>query len=239
MYSKKLFIFLSLIFCSISAYSQHTVGGTASKGMDMNTMPYGTIQEVISVRPSVKGSYYLQKEWQIGTIELYQTEYVIENISVRYNLLNEVIEIKDGNTIRAIDSRRIKKFSIGNKSGGITEFYHGRYFLLNNTPLTGMLELVESKPDVALYRRTTPKLINGSYVAVLDMGNEHDEIVKNHTYYLESGGDLLIVNNSKTQFSRQFDDKKRKVKEKLKMNNINLNNVDDLIEMLDFIGEYL
>jgi len=211
------------------------VGGVQSKGMDMNTRPYGFVKEIKAEPNAIIGNTYLHEGWFFGSIEFINGALLADK-GIRYNIKADVVEIRLDAILKGSDGKNVKRFELLNSLTQEKEQYvSASDFIINNTKLVGFLR--ELKVGYySLYSKTTVILIKGSYVRALDMGEEDDEYRKQTTYYLAKDKELIELSTNRKRFASVFFDSETEILKYIKEHNLSLKNERDLIKIVSFVN---
>ncbi len=230
-----LLLFIGYNFCLPKILlSQSMAGGLPGKGIDMNTVPGGVVSEIKFSEPITVGNTYLNDQWILANIELYSGQ-VIEQFPVKYDLANNQIEIKASPELKYLNGIRVKRFTLMEESGIKRVFINLLEYKPENRSYTGFVEVIYDNNWVLLERIYT-ELIEGTYNAVLDIGERNNKIVKKSNYFISNGKQLFPVERNKKKFSSQFSNPKMLLKF-IKNNNIQLKSAADLSRLVDFLSE--
>ena len=234
-YSFVILLSLLIVFSSSALFSQNSIGGNETRGMDMNTYPYGTIAEIGFISSKTIGSYYLNDNWLIGSIKLTSGE-DISDYPLKLDLENNYVEIKTDKGIKILQGRRVKNFSWFD---GVStrEFININEVDSKEAHSDGFLQILETGDDWSLYKKYSTKLVEGNYIAALDAGNPNNKIVKNEDYLLSNTEQVFELPKSKKKFASLFAGKEEEVLDYIKENRINLKDEKDLIKLIEFVNQ--
>lgn len=224
-----------IILLPIACIAQSSIGGNETRGMDMNTYPYGTIAEIGFISSKTIGSYYLNDNWLIGSIKLTSGE-DISDYPLKLDLENNYIEIKTDKGIKVLEGNRIKNFSWFD---GIStrEFININEVDSKEAHSDGFLQVLEAGDNWSLYKRYSTKLVEGNYIAALDAGNPDNKIVKNEDYLLYNQEQVFELPRSKKNFASLITGKEEEVLNYIKENHLNLKDEKDLIKIVKFVNQ--
>lgn len=221
-----------LVFCSSSNLFAQVVGGVQTKGMDMNAQPFGFVKQISADTKEVVGNVYLN-EWSLGTVEFINGS-KLGNKMIRYNIENDFLEIKLDGVVKGAEGRNVVNFLIFN--GDVEQRYvRASNFKFNGTSLVGFLQELHVG-NYSLYSKTNVKLVKGTYVAALDMGEEDDEYSKKTIYYLGKNKELTEVSSNKKKFASNFTGIEGKVLEFIDESDLILKREADLIKVISYIN---
>lgn len=224
--------YLQLLFLiSTEALFAQVVGGNETKGMDMNARPYGFVKEINADTKETKGNVYLYDNWSTGNIEFINGE-KLEFKNLRYNIERDFFEIQIDGITKGSNGSSVKKFELYNNLV-LEKYIQAKEFVFNNTRLIGFLrELVVG--NYSLYSKADIKLIKGSYVKALDMGDEDDEYRKNITYFIAQDKKLVELSTNKKEFAAHFGENGNEVLKHINDNKLSLKKEADLAKAIAF-----
>lgn len=224
-------LFLVAFVSMINLKAQSYVGGSAANGTQMNTAPLGTV-ETVDLRefnPKIT-HHYLNEEWSAGEITL-QGGQVIKNYPMRYDLLNNLMEIKTENQVKVLQGFKIDSFSFTSLLG-TRDLYVTEIKAKDGTPVKGVFELVEDGKEWDLLSKVTIKILPPNYNKVLDAGSQEEKKVLKHDYYFYDGQTMVEVGRSKKKFANQFAAPlQEKVLSCIKKDKLSLKKEEDLLQI--------
>ena len=234
------FGFLSVIIgcASNPSIAQNTVGGVQAGGVDANPMPGGIIQEIkASESANIRGTGYFSENWQNGKIE-YLTGQVVEKALLRYNVENEVVEVKvSEDKIIVIDEGKLRavQFSEPNRISGDCLFKNGIFFQIGGVPLVGLYRDAQIKGRFNLVVKYYLKIIEPTYVKTLDSGIETTTLSVEPIYYLADGKELVLLKKGKKKIISQFDDEvSDELSAYVKKNKVIVKSYEGLYDLIEF-----
>lgn len=231
----KILLSISLfIFFTNSLFGQVTLG-MASKGIDMNMQPGGTITQIPLLEKELIGSVYLDDSWSLGQI-LFINQQVLNGYLLRYDLKHNIIEIKVDKEIKGLTGNAVQSFKL-EKNGIYEEFLNAKTTLGEGSGYTGFLEKIDSGAKWILYKNVYIKIIEGAYVAALDMGDNSTQIVKRETFLFVNGTKIIEVESSKNKFVSNFGIQADGVLKFIKTNKLVLKNESHLKSILFYLNE--
>jgi hypothetical protein len=178
------------------------------------------------------GDSYLDKKWNVGRILLYERDKIIEGYPVRYDITDDVLEIRSRTQVKVIETRKINSVVWIDSLSGVNRFLvNGRAFQLNGTRLTGLIEVL-SDGGMPLLKRTTVVEKEPDYNAALHVGSRDKKLLRKHTFYYSVAGGLTKI-GSKTSLLPAFGDHAKEMEEFIKTNKIDLDNERSLTLLFD------
>lgn len=225
-----------LLSCLTNVLIAQVVGGVQSKGMDMNAQAYGFVKEIRAEPKEIKGNLYLNQDWMIGQVK-FINNVTIQDKAIRYNIKSNSFEIKLDGVVKGIDGRNVLGFEVMNRTSLEKESYVvASKYKLNDVELTGFLQILSSNGEYNLFSKTHVELVQGMYVAALDMGEDEDAYVKKVKYYIGKNGKLMDFSANRKKFAKLFPGKENEILEFIKSESISLKDGNDLISIIEFIN---
>ncbi len=232
----RMILILVISLVSRIAMGQAVLGGVQSKGMDMNPQPGGFITQIKADTKEVKGNVYLYEQWLMGDIQYVNNAKILSKF-IRYNIQLNSVEIRlEDEKMGSSEGRHIASFEIVN---GLTQekekFINASKFDFENTKLIGFMK--EVYPGTfSLYSKTEVKLVQGNYVAALDMGEEDDTFSKKTVYYISNNNQLIGVTSNKKRFAEKFPEMENEILNYIKEQNLSLKTEKDLMILVIFLN---
>lgn len=231
---KNLFLVFALLYSQL-------IWGQAEPGMEsalfrLERGTFNSQQGMIGrkIPPAeVKGDYYLNSDWNEGTFTMKDGR-KSATYPLRYDVENAVLEIQWGSQVKVVGEEFLAKFG-WQEQGSTAErvFVNGRKFSLSETPVSGFLELAYQGRDSLLVVYDT-YLKQPDYVAGLDMGSRHPEIVKTQKYFIAEDGVLREIKNRRDFLNYADQMSGKKLKSWFRDQNMNLKRVEDLIRLMKY-----
>lgn len=185
----------------------------------------------------VKGDFYLDSAWHEGTFEMKDGR-TSATYPIRYDVENALLEIKWQGQVKVVGEEYLDSFQWYEESKvHPRSFHHGRDFNLKLSPVAGFLELVYAGSDSLLVRHGTT-LKQPDYVAGLDMGSRHAEIIKTRQIFVLSQGELREINNLNDFLSYAHRLSKKELRRTLRKENLKFRELDDLVVLMKYYEAY-
>jgi hypothetical protein len=231
---KKLIVALCLTTLSGAALAQ-VVGGNASKAMDMNAVPYGTISTFNLAEKITSGSSYLYETWQNGTVQVESG--VIPNCPLNIDVQTQSVEINTDKGIRVIPARMIKKVTVGFEGVKSQVFVNAMSVAGAKVHISGLVQILNDD-EIKFIRYNYLVKKEGTYNAALDMGDDETKLVIKTRFFLFEKGNIVEVNPNKKKFLNLFpEDKRAKVVTFMKEKDVSLKEQADLAALADFLNQ--
>ncbi|MBL7863393.1 MAG: hypothetical protein JNK10_00855 [Cyclobacteriaceae bacterium] len=184
--------------------------------------------------PQVVGDPYYDKNWNPGRITLFREEKTYKLKGIKYDMLNNGLDVMIDNNIKSLDGTLVKSFDYTDSLTSLPHsFVNGKDFIVDGTPLSGFLEvLCWGKLDVYSYTQTT--LLRPNYNTAMQSGSENYTISKKKSMLYGPGKELRALN--KKELTKIWAEKESEMKEFQKINKLSLGKERDLLLMVDYFN---
>ncbi len=195
----------------------------------MNGMPIA--------RPAsgIIGSIYYDDEWRPCSFTIYETNQVVDGYPARYNIYFDELDVKTSTGEKAIESRKIKSFTLGEPV--ISKFINASDFTLDETPLKGFLEVLVDGPT-PLFKRHSLLVKKPDYNPALSSGSRDSKIIKEFEFLYGKGTEVIKAKNKK-KIMASFGDKASQVEDYLKTNPASFNEEAGLVKIFTYYNSLL
>ena len=198
----------------------------------------GTLYGLPGSAGEVIGDYYLNKRWNKASILLYQSETMIEGYPVKYDIKNDLIEIRTSAGIKILDVRKIKNLAwIDSMAIAPQYFVNANEFKKGKKSYSGLMEVMVDGP-LPLLKRTELDIREPNYVPALDVGSKDTKILQKSVILYSNSGELIEIKNKKDVLEASGDLSKE-VDEYIKANKLNLNKDAGMKRTFEFINSKL
>ncbi|MFB0947200.1 MAG: hypothetical protein ACI9V1_002967 [Spirosomataceae bacterium] len=213
--------------------------GDRNISVGSNNMLFGTRQS------DVEGDYYWNKDWQTANVYFYTQKYVgeggkmvtldsVNNIDLRFDIWNDVLEFNDASGIKTIPAKYVSNVMTKGSDNSVNQFINPREF--GKTDVKGFFELLSTgKKGFLLASKEIIKQAP-NYVPALGAGNQNTQLVKKDHYYWFSEGKLKEVKGKKDYFALMAPDKKQ-VEVFAKKNKLRGKSKEDLKAIADYYNQ--
>ena len=198
---------------------------------------------VVTTKPpkasEIQGSYYLGESWLMGSVYFGKIYGIRNNMTFRYHIADNSLEIKDGEIIRSISGLRVKSFSY-QKNGVTHTFFNAENYKIKNWYQSGFFRQIETDSlNYALLAKNQANINDpdGSYIPALGVGNRPDKIIHSQDFF---------IYHYKTKHIIQLTGKRKKdlevmnspgLEKFVKDQKIKFNDEEDLIQVVKFLNK--
>jgi hypothetical protein len=181
------------------------------------------------------GSIYYNDEWSTCTFTILENNQTVDGYLARYNIYFDELDIKTPTGEKAIDSKKIRNFTIGEITK--SKFINSSDYTLDDAPLKGFLQVLVDGP-VPLFKRHTLIIKEPDYHPALNAGSHDSKIIKNSDLLYASDNKLLKAKGKK-KILASFGDKASQVENYLKENPASFTEEDGLIKIFTYYNSLL
>lgn len=222
-----LFFLLSCICWPAVLFSQNKVAILDDAG----TNPGLVIDELRPKPPEMMGSFYLADQWQTGNVYL-DSKRNLKNYLLKFDLKNNVLEIKAGETIKVCPLTRLERFEWIDVSGDTLRFLNSeKLAAAQNASVAGVLEVLE-KGSMTLLASYQTEVRQPTYVTGIDVGRKEPRIDKKAVYYLLWNDRLCPLTASKARIEECLGGQAEPLTTYAKQNHLKLTRRADLIQLV-------
>ena len=181
----------------------------------------------------VVGDYYLDTTWHQGTFTMKDGRRSA-TYPLRYDIENALLEVRWNGQLKVVGEEYLSCFhwSEGDAEQKRT-FVNGLQFRVAQSPVSGFLELAYQGSDSVLVSYGT-YLKQPDYVAGLDMGSRHPEIIKTKQLYILENGVMHEIKGRKDFLNYADRLPKKVLKSWIKKQKLNLKNASDLARLMEY-----
>jgi len=185
--------------------------------------------------PMVDGDPYYAPTWNEGSITLYQENKAYNLPAMKYDVLNNSIDILfDPTTFKSLDGSVVQSFEYKDSLTNLPHrFVSGKDYVRDGAPLKGFLEvLCWGKIDVYAY--TEASLLRPNYNMAIGSGSKNYTVIKKKILLYSPGTDLRSLN--KKELTKIWSEKQAEMTKFQKVNRLSLNRDRDLMLMIDYFN---
>lgn len=224
---KKMYVILTLSVVCFCAKGQAI---RSDYVIDRNSGGFNELQ----VKPETIESVYITDDWNTGTVLLKSGE-AIPNFPIKYDLKNNVLEIKTESGIKIAGFTKLKGFEVDRVMVKQTFFNAAE---LNIPDLTGLVEeLVKDK--VSLYSKPYLEVLPSNYNPALNVGSRNDTFIKKEKIFLVRDNAVTDVTKSGKKILGMFGERSKAVEQFVKENNLSYKNKEDLKKIVEKYNELI
>ncbi len=240
---KNLLVILLVLFLKVYAFGQWAIPAnmratnTMERISETNVSGAGgsTLYGLPGSPGEVIGDYYLNKRWNHASILLYQSETMIEGYPVKYDIKNDLIEIKTTTGIKVLDVRKIKNLVWTDSLAVAPQYFvNAKEFKKEKESYAGLLEVMVDGP-LPLLKRTELDVREPNYVPALDVGSKDTKIFQKSVILYSKDGELIVIKNKKDVLEASGDLSKE-VEDFIKKNKLNLSKDAGMRRAFEFIN---
>lgn len=231
----RLILILILISCSEVLAQDYSTQAVSRRLDDLSTMKPNAASPSIgfdSRTSTLKGSEYMNETWLLGGLLFKGEKDYLENLTVRYNILNEVLEIQNKNFVKVASTTNIDGFyMIG--TGSQRHFRAAtNYTQEKGESLTGFFEVLEDGKYQYL-RHNKAYIKKPNYKEEFHVGSMDYEIIPTTEEYIAENNVLYPVGT--------FIKKKKKdvpaLKKFIRDNSLFVKEPDHVAKMVEFLNQ--
>jgi hypothetical protein len=224
-------LFAGILLCSGSLYAQFSGHPNA-----LNiTGPQNTLKsEIPLAEPVVKGSTYLDEEWQSAEI-LLKNGLLIKNFPIRIEIEQSNVEIKYNGEVKYLDLEKVDFINYRN-SHTTTELVIKKAdeFRYHDVPLKGIVVVHKGERYVAI-RQFYIEFLQANYNVAMDIGSKDHRKVKKERLYVSKDGNLILVKGSKKKFVSELGSDRENALSIIKEKKLDITQKEDLYVLVDLL----
>ena len=180
----------------------------------------------------VKGSYYLDEDWNTGTVFLSGNR-TYTDLRLKYNLHDDELEVFFENEIKVLPTHLVDSFEwVDTDKQSTVSFVNASKYAFEDTKLVGFLE-VEQGGALKLVTRHKMKVRGPTYVEGLSIGDRDSKLYTIERSYLVKDNRLLALQKNH-RYNLQFFKDRKEVTEFVKRNKLKLNKKEDIAKTVSF-----
>lgn len=219
---------LSMVFWMILIVN--LVYGQEVNMLEQQINPGAVIDELPLPSPSIEGSFYLYEDWCKGSVTLKNGD-VIDDVLLKYDLKNNILEIKTPKFVKVCIPNLLKEFSLEDDLQQRTEFTNISAF---DRSKIGILEIRYAKGDHMYAVEHYAEIKEATYVPAIDMGSRNKKILKKSNHYLVKNTNLIPFKKSKKSILNITGKHSSTVESYIKSNGLKLKKEEDLLQLMRY-----
>jgi hypothetical protein len=182
----------------------------------------------------VVGDTYLDENWRVSTVVLYENDKVIEGYPARYDIAANELEFNAKNGVKVLNGDKVKSFVWIDSQTNLPSYYISAKEFKNkdNVPLLGFFEVLVDG-TMPLLKKTKVVVKKADYNAALNVGSRDDKILKNEELFYVKDKQVFKLPSSGKKMLALFGDKSSDIKKYIDENNLSLSKEGDLIAVFE------
>jgi len=226
----KVFFLTAGLFLSFGILAQ--VHQPAGK-LYANTAPGGIINEVFQLEITNKNHYYLNKDFQNGSIFL-KSGLSLINHSIRYDYMTDQIEVLFNDEVRSLKGQFLDYYEFKDSLTGYFKIYLHASRLVQDE--LGFYELLYDD-HIALVRKDQLNSRKPSYVPALDVGDRAVQYFIESKYFIVMNDQLIPIQRKKKSRINAFGEYFEAIENFIKSNKLDVESDQGLIRIVRYYNE--
>lgn len=145
---------------------------------------------------SPRGSAYLHSQYHPGSVQLIKSTITYTARQIRYNILEDYLEVRSDKGIVRIEGTAIKNLKL--QVAGKTQHYtNAKYYKIRGIEMAGLMQIVE-RGTLQLLKRVRASVESPTYHAALNIGSKRGQIHKKPEYFFARKGQLYKISNKRS-----------------------------------------
>jgi len=199
---------------------------------DLVVLTYKKLDDSINVSET-EGSPYENETFVIGKA-ISEKMNISSAYLMRYNIYNDVIEVKDKDQLNALLRSFDLYVILSNR-----EYHYAEYLDESNTIKKGYFILLYGGSNIEVFSRKTQKYKEAVPTKNSFQAKQPAEFVDYEAFYMKQEGALLEIPTNKKEFLSEFTSIEADLKKFMKANKISLKSENDVIELFAYIDSQL
>ena len=184
---------------------------------------------------TVVGDNYLNKNWNVATILLYQTEAMIEGYPVKYDIRSNMLEFNSKYGIKVLSAEKVKNLVwIDSLTSEPHYFVNGAEFSKDQVTSRGLLEVVVDG-TLPLLLKTELVVKQPTYNAAMGSGSKDLKIYKKEIFLYAMDKNMMEIKNKKNVL-QAAGSRAPEVETYIKENKINVNKLQGLKQVFELLN---
>jgi hypothetical protein len=179
------------------------------------------------------GDVYLDIHWGNSSIELFNSEKLIEGYYTRFDIKNNEVEFQIDRSVRVLPGNKVKSVVwIDSITQQPRIIENASKYVFNEVPLNGFLEiLVDGKTP--LLKRYFLEILKPDFSPALNVGSKDYRILKKVEYFYAIGNQLTKIKGKKS-LGQLISNTEKDVNSFIQAESLNLNKEEDLRKLFYF-----
>lgn len=224
-----------LFFVIFTLYFSNSLSaqlGRETTGLDLALDQVMSYSKLMSNKANSKqqliGLPYLYEKWSRGDVSFKKEVVKFDNVKV--DLLKNQLEIKIKGQEKILDKTFFSSFTIINpETGELILFVNAEEYSLNGEKLIGFLQKVEIG-DYEILTHNTARIASSGRSSISETGGSAQRVVKKKKIYISKDGKVYKIKRKKDVY-KVFTKNKKRTKEYMKDNKINIKKEEDLVKL--------
>ena len=220
-----------------SLFPENLPAQTGTNGQPIKVFGPMRVREKAYIPGNDPQELYIYTDWHTGTFESTKG-HRIENYQLRYDILNELLEIKVGAQIKILPWEQLSRFSWLVDDQYLEQYINGGRLLVNNEIGYGVYELILDG-RIKLMAKNSPRLIKAYYIPQLDVGHREDRFVRRYDFYLAHRNKLTKIPSKQKDGHKVFGNYSAQIKKYTRRYQLSFNQKEDLIRIITYFNHLL
>lgn len=224
-----------LLITYVSSFSQV---GVINNQVQVKSYVGAAAYQIPVRKPGLVGTTFLDDDWLIGNVYLKKGG-AIKNTPIKYDILNQQVLFKEGERTMFIKLNYADSFNILNPDGTYLDFIVNKSWTSEQKDASGVYQKLTGFDRYGLVRKYRIILIKANYNVALSAGEKDDRYETKEELYIlnNTNGELIEIPRSKKKLIQYFND--IKVETYIKKNKVRLTEINDLIDLVEYVNETL
>ena len=176
---------------------------------------------------------YISDSWHTGTLLLLNGD-SIHQYPLKYNLTTQTVEVDVKGVVKVVPLTEVRQF-YWIERGKRADYINGSGYTMTGEPLRGCMQLL-CEGKVSLFKRPFLKIQKANYRPELDVGSVENKAIREHTYYLARGRDILEVKN-KSDVYDFFRQHRATVRKYAREQNLHPKEQEDFVTIVEYYNQ--
>jgi len=177
----------------------------------------------------VVGDTYLNTNWMMSTLLLYDREKLLKGFPVRYDIQLDELEIKGKSGVKVLRGDKVKSFVLIDSltNGPLYYVNAGEFKNAENVALLGFFQVLADGPK-PLFKKTSITIKRANYKVQFDVGSRDDKILKKYDYFTLQDNIVAELPSAKKKLLLFFGDHAAEVEKFIDVNSLSINKENHL-----------
>jgi hypothetical protein len=181
----------------------------------------------------VIGDVYLDIHWGKSSIEVFNSDKLIEGYFTRFDIKNNEVEFQIDRSVRVLPGNKVKSVVwIDSITQQPRVIENASKYVFNEVPINGFLEiLVDGKTP--LLKRYFLEILKPDFSPALNVGSKDYRILKKAEYFYAIGNQLIKIKGKKS-LGQLISNSEKDLNSFIQAESLNLNKEEDLRKLFYF-----